>query len=123
MSDILDKITAYKREEVAHAKDANPLQVMAEYARSAPRVRPFAQAIADRLANSGTALIAEIKKASPSKGSSAPTSILPHWPRPTKQAGQRACRSLPIRRRSKEHPNTCRPRERLCRYPCCARIL
>lgn len=68
MSDILDKITAYKREEVAHAKDANPLQVMAEYARSAPRVRPFAQAIADRLANSGTALIAEIKKASPSKG-------------------------------------------------------
>ncbi|MCB1504797.1 MAG: indole-3-glycerol phosphate synthase TrpC [Hyphomicrobiaceae bacterium] len=68
MSDILDKITAYKREEVARAKDANPLQVMAEYARSAPKVRPFAGAIAAKLANGETALIAEIKKASPSKG-------------------------------------------------------
>ncbi len=68
MSDILDKITAYKREEVACAKDANPLQVMAEYARSAPKVRPFTQAIADKLAKGETALIAEIKKASPSKG-------------------------------------------------------
>lgn len=68
MSDILDKITAYKREEVARAKVANPLQVMAEYARSAPKVRAFAQAIATRIASGETALIAEIKKASPSKG-------------------------------------------------------
>ncbi|MCB1514215.1 MAG: indole-3-glycerol phosphate synthase TrpC [Hyphomicrobiaceae bacterium] len=68
MSDILDKITAYKREEVARAKAANPLQVMAEYARSAPKVRPFADAIAAKLAGGKTALIAEIKKASPSKG-------------------------------------------------------
>lgn len=68
MADILDKITAYKREEVARAREQNPLQVMAEYARSAPRVRPFAQAIGDRLARGETALIAEIKKASPSKG-------------------------------------------------------
>ena len=68
MSDILDKITAYKREEVARAKAATPLQVMAEYARSAPRVRPFAEAIAHTIAAGKTALIAEIKKASPSKG-------------------------------------------------------
>ena len=68
MSDILDKITSYKREEVARAKAANPLQVMAEYARSAPKVRPFADAIAAKLAGGKTALIAEIKKASPSKG-------------------------------------------------------
>ncbi len=68
MSDILEKITAYKREEVARAKEENPLQVMAEYARSAPKVRPFADAIARKLANGETALIAEIKKASPSKG-------------------------------------------------------
>jgi indole-3-glycerol phosphate synthase len=68
MSDILDKITAYKREEVARAKDDNPLQVMAEYARSAPKVRPFARAIDAKLAKGETALIAEIKKASPSKG-------------------------------------------------------
>lgn len=68
MSDILDKITAYKREEVARAKALKPLQVIAEYARSAPRVRPFAEAIAAKHAAKKPALIAEIKKASPSKG-------------------------------------------------------
>ncbi len=68
MSDILDKITAYKREEVARAKQLKPLRVIAEYARSAPRVRPFAAAIEVKLAEKKTALIAEIKKASPSKG-------------------------------------------------------
>lgn len=68
MSDILDKITAYKREEVARAKAATPLQVMAEYARSASRVRPFAEAITRKISAGENALIAEIKKASPSKG-------------------------------------------------------
>ncbi len=68
MADILEKITAYKREEVARAKAEAPLQVMAEYARSAPRVRPFADALAQKLAGGAPALIAEIKKASPSKG-------------------------------------------------------
>lgn len=68
MADILEKITAYKREEIARAKALKPLRVIAEYARSAPRVRPFAGAIEDRLAQKKPALIAEIKKASPSKG-------------------------------------------------------
>ncbi|MEQ1578374.1 MAG: indole-3-glycerol phosphate synthase TrpC [Hyphomicrobium sp.] len=68
MSDILKKISAYKREEVAAAKVRNPLQVMAEYARSGPRVRPFAAAIEAKLISKAPALIAEIKKASPSKG-------------------------------------------------------
>ena len=68
MADILEKITAYKREEVARAKALKPLRVIAEYARSAPRVRPFADAIAAKLAKKKPALIAEIKKASPSKG-------------------------------------------------------
>jgi indole-3-glycerol phosphate synthase len=68
MSDILEKISAYKREEVAAAKARNPLQVMAEYARSAPRVRPFAAALEAKLEATKPALIAEIKKASPSKG-------------------------------------------------------
>jgi indole-3-glycerol phosphate synthase len=66
--DILARITAYKRDEIAAAKQANPLQVMAEYARSAPPVRPFAGAIRSTIASGRTALIAEIKKASPSKG-------------------------------------------------------
>lgn len=68
MADILEKITRYKREEVAAAVAKRPLQVMAEYARSAPRVRPFAGAIEAKLALGQPALIAEIKKASPSKG-------------------------------------------------------
>jgi indole-3-glycerol phosphate synthase len=68
MTDILAKITAYKRDEIADAKIRRPLRVMAEYARSAPKVRPFAGAIAAKLAAGKPALIAEIKKASPSKG-------------------------------------------------------
>ncbi len=68
MADILEKITAYKREEVARAKALKPLRVIAEYARSAPKVRPFAGAIEAKLKAKKPALIAEIKKASPSKG-------------------------------------------------------
>ena len=68
MADILDKITAYKREEVARAKTLKPLRVIAEYARSAPKVRSFAGAIEAKHQQKQPALIAEIKKASPSKG-------------------------------------------------------
>ena len=68
MTDILAKITRYKRDEIARAKEANPLQVMAEYARSAGRVRSFASALKAKIATGKPALIAEIKKASPSKG-------------------------------------------------------
>jgi indole-3-glycerol phosphate synthase len=68
MTDILAKITQYKRAEIAAAKERRPLRVIAEYARSAPKVRPFAGAIAAKLKSGQSALIAEIKKASPSKG-------------------------------------------------------
>ena len=68
MTDILAKITTYKRDEIATAKQRRPLRVIAEYARSAQRVRPFAGSIAAKLASGKSALIAEIKKASPSKG-------------------------------------------------------
>lgn len=68
MSDILEKITRYKLEEVAEAKAKQPLQVIAEYARSAPPVRSFAGALRDKHKAGKPALIAEIKKASPSKG-------------------------------------------------------
>ena len=53
---------------MARAKQLKPLRVIAEYARSAPRVRPFASAIEAKLKAKKPALIAEIKKASPSKG-------------------------------------------------------
>jgi indole-3-glycerol phosphate synthase len=68
MSDILAKITSYKLEEVAAAKARQPLHVMAEYARSAPPVRSFLNAIRAAHHDGRAALIAEIKKASPSKG-------------------------------------------------------
>ena len=57
MATILDKIATYKREEVAAAKARLPLQVVAEYARSAEPVRPFAGAIRARLAAGKPALI------------------------------------------------------------------
>jgi indole-3-glycerol phosphate synthase len=64
---ILEKIKAYKLEEIAADKAEVPLAQMEERAAAAAPVRPFAQALFDAsIENYG--LIAEIKKASPSKG-------------------------------------------------------
>jgi len=68
MSDILAKIEAYKREEIAAAKLAIPQVRIERMARSAGPIRGFAAALAARHAQGKPALIAEIKKASPSKG-------------------------------------------------------
>ena len=64
---ILDRIKAYKLEEIAAAKAARPLAAVEDAARAAPPVRGFAAALTGAAAT-GPALIAEIKKASPSKG-------------------------------------------------------
>jgi indole-3-glycerol phosphate synthase len=68
MADILAKIAAYKREEIAAAKRSRPLSALEEDARSAGAPRGFRRAIEQRLGAGDYALIAEIKKASPSKG-------------------------------------------------------
>jgi indole-3-glycerol phosphate synthase len=68
MSTILDRIAAYKRDEVARAKAELPERELEVMALDAPPVRSFTGAIEGRLRNGDWALIAEIKKASPSKG-------------------------------------------------------
>ena len=64
---ILDKIKAYKLDEIAADKAARPLADLESDARAAPPVRPFGAAL-HSAAIEGYGLIAEIKKASPSKG-------------------------------------------------------
>ena len=64
---ILDKIKAYKLEEVAADKAAKPLSAVEAEARAADPVRGFAKAL-QAATQTGYGLIAEVKKASPSKG-------------------------------------------------------
>jgi indole-3-glycerol phosphate synthase len=69
MSDnVLDKIVAVKHEEVAAAKKKKPLEAMREDALSRVLTRDFEAALRAKLAAGKAAVIAEIKKASPSKG-------------------------------------------------------
>jgi indole-3-glycerol phosphate synthase len=68
MSDILTKIGVYKREEIAAAKRERPLHRVEAAAKAAPAPRGFVKAIREKLAHGDYALIAEVKKASPSKG-------------------------------------------------------
>ncbi|MEM9099590.1 MAG: indole-3-glycerol phosphate synthase TrpC [Pseudomonadota bacterium] len=68
MSDILDKIKAYKLNEIAERKAVRSLAQVEAAARAADPVRPFLGALQDVQAKGRYGLIAEIKKASPSKG-------------------------------------------------------
>ena len=68
MSDILTRIESYKREEIAAAKRAHPLADLEALAKAAPAPRGFVGAIRRKLAEGEYALIAEVKKASPSRG-------------------------------------------------------
>ncbi|RFB80207.1 indole-3-glycerol phosphate synthase TrpC [Methylovirgula sp. 4M-Z18] len=67
MADILEKIEAYKRREIIDAKVRMPFHALERQARAQTPPRGFARALKDK-ADAGFALIAEIKKASPSKG-------------------------------------------------------
>ena len=67
MNDKLAQIIAHKREEVAARKTVRIARELALIARETPQPRGFAEAL-DHAAETGFALIAEVKKASPSKG-------------------------------------------------------
>ena len=68
MSDILQKILAVKRDEVIQAQSAKPLAAMQAEARACSPARDFVGAIRGKRAAGQAAVIAEIKKSSPSKG-------------------------------------------------------
>jgi indole-3-glycerol phosphate synthase len=68
MSDILARIEAYKRAEIAAAKRAKPQAELEAEARASAPPRGFAAALERRIAAGRYGLIAEVKKASPSKG-------------------------------------------------------
>ncbi len=68
MTDILARIAGYKREEVAARRTARPQAALEADALAAPPPRGFARALAAAARPGRPALIAEIKKASPSKG-------------------------------------------------------
>jgi indole-3-glycerol phosphate synthase len=68
MTNILDRIKAYKLEEVAARKTARPLAAVEASAKAAPPVRPFHAALKKTQSSGRYGLIAEIKKASPTRG-------------------------------------------------------
>jgi len=77
MADILDQIVAVKREEVAAAKTKVPLQAMRADAESRVLTRDFEGTLRGKIAAGRAAVIAEIKKASPSKGVLRPGEFIP----------------------------------------------
>lgn len=68
MSDILERILATKREEVIAAKRLRPLAQLHSDVKAIPATRGFGRALRDKIVRGDAAVIAEIKKASPSKG-------------------------------------------------------
>jgi indole-3-glycerol phosphate synthase len=93
LSDVLERIVAVKRAEVAAAKRMAAPAEMERRARAAPPARDFAGALRARLAAGRAAVIAEIKRASPSKGLLR-ADFDPAWIAKSYETGGAACMSV-----------------------------
>ncbi len=65
---ILDRILAHKRDEIAQRSRNYSVELLRDFAKEQSPARGFAQSLRSRVSNRKTAVIAEIKRASPSKG-------------------------------------------------------
>lgn len=93
MSDVLERICATTRDDLARRLVDRPLSSLETEARAAPPVRPFAAALSAKVEAGGVGLICEIKKASPSAGLIRPDFDPPALAR-AYEAGGAACLSV-----------------------------
>lgn len=91
--DILKRIIAHKVQEVHTRQQSNPTETVMQAAMGAGPIRPFVQAMRAKLAAGESAVIAEVKKASPSKGVIR-EHFVPHEIATSYEAGGAACLSV-----------------------------